>query len=140
MHFFFKNAIEIRTELVYDKSMPARRLCCTGLQQQFKPPTRNFFTYSPISGSVLSSWKRFVSTHRKNFNLTGRFLVCSEHFTDDCLALSYHVIHEMPCAGRNSISMEEKHENNRVFSRSSYGKFILSFLSLSRFNISLLLH
>ena len=31
------------------------------------------------------------SSHRKNFNPTGRFVVCSEHFTDDCFARSYHV-------------------------------------------------
>ena len=46
---------------------------------------------SPPSGSVLSSWKRFVASDRKNFNPTGRFVVCSEHFTDDCFARSFHV-------------------------------------------------
>ena len=54
-------------------------LCCAGLHN------------SPPSGSVLSSWKRFVSSHRKNFNPTGRFVVCSEHITDDCFARSYHL-------------------------------------------------
>ena len=46
---------------------------------------------SPPSGSVLSSWKRFVSSNRKNFNPTGRFVVCSEHITDDCFSRFYHV-------------------------------------------------
>ena len=32
-----------------------------------------------------------MSSHRKNFNPTVRFVVCSEHFTDDCFARSYHV-------------------------------------------------
>ena len=31
-----------------------------------------------------------MSPHRKNFNPTGRFVVCSEHITDDCFARSYH--------------------------------------------------
>ena len=32
-----------------------------------------------------------ICAHRKNFNPTSRFVVSSEHFTDDCFARSYHV-------------------------------------------------
>ena len=32
-----------------------------------------------------------MSPHRKTFNPTGRFVVCSEHITDDCFARSYHI-------------------------------------------------
>ena len=32
-----------------------------------------------------------MASHRKNFNPIGRFVVCSEHITDDSFARSYHV-------------------------------------------------
>ena len=46
---------------------------------------------SPTSGPILQQWKQFVSTHRKDFNPTGRFVVCTEHFSDDCFSRSFHV-------------------------------------------------
>ena len=89
--FFFTNTIEIRTELVRDKSMPASPCvvqdCNNGSNPREGISLHNF----PLSGSVLSSWKRFVSSHPKKFNLTDRFVVCSEHISDDCFARSYHV-------------------------------------------------
>jgi len=90
LQFFSTNAIEIRTELVYDKSMPASR-CVVKDCNDVSNPRQGISLYSTTSGSVLSSWKRFVSSHRKNFNPTGRFVVCSENFTDDCFGRSYHV-------------------------------------------------
>ena len=87
---FVTTKVEIRTELVCDKSMPSRCVvqdCNNGSNPRQGISLHN----SPPSGSVLSSWKRFVSAHRKNFNPTSRFVVCSEHFTEDCFARSYHV-------------------------------------------------
>ena len=76
-------------EYDHDRSIPAS--CCvvhdcnngSNLREQIS------LHNSPPSGNVLSSWKRFVSSHRKN--TTGRFVVYSEHITDDCFARSYHV-------------------------------------------------
>ena len=84
---FFTNTIEI----VYDKSMPASRCVVQDCNNGSNPRQGISLHNSPPSGSVLASWKRFVSSHRKNFNPTGRFVVCSDHFTDDCFARSYHV-------------------------------------------------
>ena len=81
---FFTNTIEIRTELVPDKSMPASCCVMQDCKNCSNPQEGISLHNSPPSGSVLSSWKRFVSPHRKNFNPTGRFVVCSEHITDDC--------------------------------------------------------
>jgi len=87
----FTNTIEIRTELVRDKSMPASRCLVQDCNNGSNPREGISLHNSPPSGSVLSSWKRFVSPHRKNFNPTCRFVVFPEHNTDDCFARSYHV-------------------------------------------------
>lgn len=87
----FTNTIEIRTELVREKSMPASRCVVQDCNNGSNPREGISLHNSPPSGSVLSSWKRFVSPHRKNFNPTGCFVVCSENITDDCFARSYDV-------------------------------------------------
>ena len=93
--------------------MPASRCVVQDCNNGSNPREGISLHNSPPSGSVLSSWKRFVSSHRKNFNPTGRFVVCSEHITDDCFARSYHVGASMKrLPGRNSLSMEEKIEND----------------------------
>ena len=46
---------------------------------------------SPVNPSLRSQWKRFISTHWANFNPPGRFVVCSQHFTEDCFARTIHV-------------------------------------------------
>ena len=84
--------IEIRTELVRDKSMPASHCVVQDCNNGSNPREGISLHNSPPSGSVLSSWKRFVSPHRKNFNLTGRFGFCSKHITDDCFARSYQIV------------------------------------------------
>ena len=71
--------------------MPASRCVVQDCSNGSNPREGISLHNSPPSGSVLSSWKRFMSPHRKNFNPTGRFVVCSEHITDDCFARSYHV-------------------------------------------------
>lgn len=35
-------------------------------------------------------WKRFITTHRANFEPQGRYVVCSEHFTEDCFSRTVH--------------------------------------------------
>ena len=64
------------------ESMPASRCGVQDCNNGSKPREGFSLHNSPPSGNVLSSWKRFVSSHHKNFNPTGRFVVCSEHFTD----------------------------------------------------------
>ena len=82
--------------------MPASRYVVQDCNNGSNPPEGISLHDYPPSGSVLSSWKRFV---------------CSEHFTDDFFARSYHVggslkCLQSTCTGRNSLSMEEKNENN----------------------------
>ena len=124
---FFTNTIEIRTELFRDKSMPASRCVVQDCNNGSNPREGISLHNSPLSSSVLSSWKRFVSPHRKNFNPTGRFVVCSEHITDDCFARSYHVGASMKSLVQGAIPSVWKKKLKRY-----------TFLSLLRFNISLL--
>ena len=46
---------------------------------------------SPSSGNNRAKWRRFVSQHRKNFNPTGTFGICSLHFKTDCFTRAVHV-------------------------------------------------
>ena len=39
---------------------------------------------SPIENKIRVLWVQFVKTHRVNFNPTGRFVICSAHFDDQC--------------------------------------------------------
>ena len=71
--------------------MPASRCVVQDCNNGSNPQEGISLHNSPPSGTVLSSWKIFVSSHRKNFNPTDRCVVCSEHITDDCFARSYHV-------------------------------------------------
>ena len=113
--FFFTNTIEIRTELVRDKSMPASRCvvqdCNNGSNLREGISLHN----SPPSGTVLSSWKRFVSSHRKNFNPTDCFVVCSEHITDDCFARSYHVGGSMKRLVQGTIPSVRKKKMKTIY-------------------------
>lgn len=45
---------------------------------------------SPLSGNTKALWKRFITTHRANFEPQGRYVVCSEHFTEDCFSRTVH--------------------------------------------------
>ena len=124
--------------------MPASRCVVQDCNNSSNPRQGISLHNSPTSANVLSSWKRFVSLHRKNFNPTGRFVICSEHFTDDCFARSYHVGGAMKRLVQGAIPSvwKKKYENDRTFfSRSSHGecfRCIYTFLSLLRFNISFL--
>ena len=46
---------------------------------------------SPASGAVRDQWLRFVRTHRANFAPRGIFVICSEHFTENCFERGLHV-------------------------------------------------
>ena len=46
---------------------------------------------SPSSGNIRAKWKRFVCQHRKNFNPTGTFGICSLHFEANCFTRTVHV-------------------------------------------------
>jgi len=83
--------LRIRSKFELNKSMPASRFVVQDCNNGSNPREGISLHNSPPSSSVLSSWKRFVSPHRKNFNPTGCFVVCSEHITDDCFARTYHV-------------------------------------------------
>ena len=41
--------------------------------------------------SARDKWARFVRTRRANFNPRGRFMVCSEHFAEECFKRGLHV-------------------------------------------------
>ena len=53
---------------VHDKSMPASRCVVQDCNNGSSPREGISFHNSPPSGIVLSSWKRFVSSHHKYFN------------------------------------------------------------------------
>ena len=46
---------------------------------------------SRVSGAVRDQWLLFVCTHRANFTPRGIFVVCSEHFTENCFERIFHV-------------------------------------------------
>ena len=46
---------------------------------------------SPAIKSEREKWVRFVRTHRANFNPSGTFVVCSDHFSEDCFERTMHV-------------------------------------------------
>ena len=92
LQFFFFLRIRSKFELNSSVgSMPASRCIVQACNNGSNPREGISLHNSPPSGSVLSICKRFVSSHRKNFNPTDRFVVCSEHITDDYFARCYHV-------------------------------------------------
>ena len=47
--------------------------------------------FSPTIKSERDKWLRFVRTHRANFNPTGKFVVCSVHFAEECFSRAIHM-------------------------------------------------
>lgn len=43
---------------------------------------------SPLVTLERSKWATWIRQHRKNFSPTGRFMVCSKHFKNDCFLRS----------------------------------------------------
>ena len=46
---------------------------------------------SPVNRFYREQWVRFVRTHRANFEAKGVFVVCSEHFQEQCFERTKHV-------------------------------------------------
>ena len=46
---------------------------------------------SPVNRFYCEQWVRFVRTHRANFEAKGVFVVCSEHFQEQCFERALHV-------------------------------------------------
>ena len=74
-----------------EKIMPSSRCVVQGCSNLSNPKAGISLHNSPVNPSLRAQWKRFVSAHRANFNLAGRFVICSEHFTEDCFARTIHV-------------------------------------------------
>ena len=44
---------------------------------------------SPLDNKRRKMWLTFVKTHRQNFTPSGRFVICSVHFSKDCVERRY---------------------------------------------------
>ena len=44
---------------------------------------------SPLDNKRRKIWLTFVRTHRQNFTPSGRFVICSVHFSKDCFERRY---------------------------------------------------
>ena len=71
--------------------MPSSRCVVQGCCNPSNPKEGISLHNSPVNPSLRAQWKRFISAHRANFNPPGRFVVCPEHFTDDCFARTINV-------------------------------------------------
>lgn len=70
--------------------MPGRRCVVQGCSNTPNLEAGISVHISPKNKSARDKWARFVRTHRANFNPQGRFMVCSEHFGEDCFERSLH--------------------------------------------------
>ena len=64
--------------------MPSSRCTVQGCSNISNHSAEISLHRSPASGAVRDQWLRFVRTHRANFAPRGIFVVCSEHFTENC--------------------------------------------------------
>ena len=81
-----------RTLLVFTTSkMPPRRCVVQECSRVSDKQLGISMHTSPSSGSIRTKWKRYVCQHRKNFNPTGTFRICSLHFEADCFTCTVHV-------------------------------------------------
>jgi len=56
------------------------------------PTTELVFPFiEALRVEVRGKWIRFVRTHSANFNPSGIFVVCSNHFTDECFQRALHI-------------------------------------------------
>lgn len=72
------------------KKMPGRRCVVQGCNNTPNLEGGISVHISPKNKSARDKWARFVRTHRANFNPQGRFMVCSEHFVEECFERSLH--------------------------------------------------
>ena len=68
--------------------MPGRRCVVQGCNNTPNLEGGISVHISPKNKSARDKWARFVRTHRANFNPRGRFMVCSEHFAEECFERS----------------------------------------------------
>ena len=73
---------------------------------------------SPSSGNIRTKWKRFVSQHRKDFNPTGPFGLCSLHFETDCFTRAVHVKGTERRIKQGSVSTISKVTSDSISERS----------------------
>ncbi|XP_031552628.1 THAP domain-containing protein 1-like, partial [Actinia tenebrosa] len=71
--------------------MPSNRCVVQGCSNKSDPKNGISVHSSPINKLERAKWKRFVTTHRINFEPENRFTVCSEHFEDSCFERAVHV-------------------------------------------------
>lgn len=88
--YFIVRRVSLSTPAL-EKIMPSSRCVVQGCSNLSNPKAGISLHNSPVNPSLRAQWKRFVSAHRANFNLAGRFVICSEHFTEDCFARMIHV-------------------------------------------------
>ena len=88
--YFILHSVFFST-LALEKIMPSSRCVVHGCNNVSNPKEGISLHNSPVNPSLRAQWKRFVCAHRANFNPQGRFVVCSEHFTEDCFARTIHV-------------------------------------------------
>lgn len=71
--------------------MPGRRCVVQGCNNTPNLEGGISVHISPKNKSARDKWARFVRTHRANFSPQRRFMVCSEHFAEECFERSLHV-------------------------------------------------
>ena len=67
------------------------RCVVQGCSNSSNPAAGISLHWSPANKGLYAKWKAFVCLHQKNFNPTGRFMVCSEHFNEDCFKRLFHM-------------------------------------------------
>ena len=119
---------ETFTELVFGKSMSSSRCVVQGCNNTSNPRAGISLHNSAKSSSLLAQWKRFVSTSSANFSPTGRFVVCSDHFSEDCFARSLHVEGSMKRLESGSVpTIWKKNERPNTSTSSCYCRTVSKF-------------
>lgn len=71
--------------------MPSWRCVVQGCNNKADPNQGISLHNSPSNKADHAKWKRFVCMHRKGFSPSGRFVICSDHFSEACFVRSLHV-------------------------------------------------
>ena len=67
-------------------------LCCTRVYSNIWDIKAGVSLHkSPFERSLRLKWKAFVTTHRAQVNPDGSFMVCSDHFSQDCFKRSFYL-------------------------------------------------
>ena len=73
------------------RRMPPTRCVVFGCSNKSDTKSGISIHKSPVNKTECDKWKRFVKLHRANFDQSGRFGVCSDHFEESCFSRSLHV-------------------------------------------------